>query len=104
MELSAYALQPLREDEEFILYRGRPTQAEAASVLLLAPASRHPAIETIEKINHEYALRRELGTIWAVRPRDLSQYNEKTVLVLDDPGGEPLHHLVQGPMEIKQFL
>jgi PAS domain S-box-containing protein len=104
MELSAYTLQPLREDEEFILYRGRPTQADAPSVLLLAPALRHPALETLEKINHEYALRRELGTTWAVRPRDLSQYNEKTVLVLDDPGGEPLHRLIQGPMEMKQFL
>jgi len=71
MELSAYALQPLREDEEFILYRGRPTQAEASSVLLLAPALRHPALETLEKINHEYALRSELGTTWAVRPRDI---------------------------------
>jgi PAS domain S-box-containing protein len=104
MELSAYALQPLRKDEEFILYRARPIQAEASSVLLLAPALRHPALETLEKINHEYALRSELDTSWAVQPRDLSQYKEKTVLVLDDPGGEPLHHLVQGPMEIKQFL
>ena len=104
MELSAYALQPLREDEEFILYRGRPTQAEASSVLLLVPALRHPALETLEKINHEHALRRELDATWAVRPRDLSQYNEKTVLVLDDPGGEPLDRLIQGPMEIKQFL
>ena len=104
MELSAYALEPLRQDEEFILYRGRPTQAEASSVLLLAPALRRPALETLEKINHEYALRSELGTTWAVRPRDLSQYNEKTVLVLDDPGGEPLHRLIQGPMEIRQFL
>jgi PAS domain S-box-containing protein len=104
MDLSAYALQPLREDEEFILYRGRPTQAEASSVLLLAHALRHPTLETLEKINQEYALREELGTTWAVRPRDLSQYNEKTVLVLDDPGGEPLHRLIQGPMEMKQFL
>jgi len=57
MELSTYAFQRLREDEEFILYRGRSTQAEASSVLLLAPALRHPALETLEKINHEYALR-----------------------------------------------
>jgi hypothetical protein len=104
MELSAYALQPLREDEEFILYRGRSTQAEASSVLLLAPALRHPALETLEKINHEYALRSELGKTWAVRPRYLSQYNEKTALVLDDPGAEPLHRLVQGPMEIISAL
>jgi len=104
VELSAYAFQPLREDEEFILHRGRPTQAEASSVLLLAPTLRRPALETLEKMNHEYALRSELNTTWAVRPRDLSQYNEKTVLVLEDPGGEPLHRFIQGPMETKQFL
>jgi hypothetical protein len=90
MELSAYALQPLREDEEFILYRGRPIQADASSVLLLAPTLRHPALETLEKINHEYALRSELDATWAVRPRDLSQYDGKTVLVLEDPGGDPI--------------
>src|SRR5438132_2268474 len=55
-------------------------------------------------MNHEYTLRSELNTTWAVRPRDLSQYNEKTVLVLEDPGGEPLHRFIQGPMETKQFL
>ena len=104
VELSTYAFQPLREDEEFILHRGRPTQAEASSVLLLVPTLRRPALETLEKINHEYALRSELNTTWAVWPRDLSQYNEKTVLVLEDPGGEPLHRFIQGPMETKQFL
>src|SRR5580700_7123160 len=104
MELSAYALQPLREDEEFILYRGRPTQAEASPVLLLVPALRQPGIETLEKINHEYSLRSELDTTWAVRPWDLFQHTEKPVLVLEDPGGEPLHRLIQGPMEMKRFF
>ena len=104
MELSEYLLQPLREDEEFILYRGQPRQAEASCVLLLVPASRQPAIETLEKIKHEYWLRSVLETTWAVRPRDLSQYNEHTVLVFEDPGGEPLHRLIQGPLDIKQFL
>ncbi len=104
MELSGYVLETLREDEEFILYRGRPRRGEAWSVLLLAPTLRRPALETLEKINHEYALRSELDTTWAVRPRDLSRCNEKTVLVLEDPGGEPLHRLIQGPMETKEFL
>jgi PAS domain S-box-containing protein len=104
MELSEYLLQLLREDEEFIFYRGRPRKRGVPSVLLLVPASRQPAIETLEKMKHEYWLRSELDTTCAVRPRDLSQYNENTVLVLEDPGGEPLHRLIQGPMDIKQFL
>jgi len=34
----------------------------------------------------------------------LSQYNEQSVLVFEDPGGEPLNRLVDGAMETKEFL
>jgi serine/threonine protein kinase len=34
----------------------------------------------------------------------LSQYNEQSVLVFEDPGGEPLNQLVDGPMETTVFL
>ena len=104
MELSGYALEPLRKDEEFILYRGHSKQAEAPSVLLLAPVSLRPALETLKKIEHEYSFRNELDATWAVRPITLSHYNEQRVLVLEDPGGEPLNRLIHGPMEMKQVL
>ena len=104
VDISEFVFQPLREDEEFILYRGRPRQTEASSILLLTPALKHSRLETLTKINDEYALKSELDTTWAVRPRDLSQYNDKTALVLEDPGGDLLHGLIRGPMEIKQFL
>jgi PAS domain S-box-containing protein len=104
MKISEYLIQPLREDEEFILYRGRPRKGERPSVLFLVPGSRQPAIETLKKIQHEYSLRRELGATWAVRPRALSQHNDTPVLVLEDPGGEPLHRLIRGPMDTKQFF
>src|SRR5215831_19878826 len=104
VDLSEFALQPIREDEEFILYRGQPRQAEASSVLLLTPTVNRPRLETLEKINHEFALKNELDATWAVRPRDLSLYNEKIGLLLEDPGGRPLHRLIQGPMDIEQFL
>ena len=68
MELLGYALEPLCEDEEFILYRGHSKQAEAPSVLLLAPVSSRPALGTLKKIEHEYSLRNELDAAWAVRP------------------------------------
>ena len=43
MELSEYVLEPLRKDEEFILYRGQHrNQVDAPSVLLLAPALNTP--------------------------------------------------------------
>ncbi len=98
-------LEPLREDEEFILYRGRHrNQADVPSVLLLAPVSTHPRLETLKKIEHEYSFVNELDTTWAIRPITLSRYNEQRVLVLEDAGGEPLNRLIHGPMEMKQFL
>src|SRR5262249_3896826 len=104
IDFSEFTLHPLREDEELVLYRGRPRLAEASSILLLTPAAKCPRLETLEKINHEYALKDELDETWAVCPRDLSLYDEKTGLLLEDPGGTPLHRLIQGPMELKQFL
>ena len=65
VELSDYVLEPLREDEEFILLRGHARHAEPASVLLLAPASTHPTPETLRRMEHEYSFksraRPELG-------------------------------------------
>jgi hypothetical protein len=98
VELGEYALEPLRKDEEFILYRGQhrgPKDAAPSSILLLAPISTRPAPETVKKIEHEYSFRSELEATWAVRPLALSQYDGRTVFVLENPGGEPLNRLMQ---------
>src|SRR5499425_584174 len=104
VELSEYVFGPLREDEEILLYEGRPRQSEAARVLLLAPVSTRPELESLKKIEHEYSFRSELDATWAVMPLALSQYGEQRVLVLENPGGELLNCLIQGPMEMQLFL
>src|ERR1700729_4329516 len=104
VDISGYVRECLRKDEEFILYRARASAAEAPSVLLLTFASIHPRPESLKKIEHEYSLCRDFDTTWAVRPLALSQGNGQKALVLEDPGGEFLHRLIRGPMEIKQFL
>src|SRR4029077_2390748 len=63
-----------------------------------------PTPETLKKIEHEYSLKNELDTTWALRPMTLSQYNKRSVLVFEDPGGEPLNRLVDGSVEMKVFL
>ena len=64
MGLSEYVLEPLRKEEEFILYRGQHrNQVDALSVLLLAPVSTHPALESLKRIEHEYSLRAELDLL-----------------------------------------
>ena len=105
MELSQYVLEALRKDEEFVLYRGdHSNQPGSPSALLLTPASMRPAPETLRKIQHEYSLRDELDSAWAVRPLALSEQRGQTTLVLEDPGGETLDRLLRGPMEMTQFL
>jgi len=105
VELSEYLLETLREDDEFVLYRGgHSNQSGSSSVLLLAPASMQPALATLKKIEHEYSLRDELDSAWAIRSLALSEQRGQTTLMLEDPGGETLDRFLSGPMEMTQFL
>jgi len=104
MQLSKYVLERLRDDGEFILYRAHGKQIEPPSVLLVAPASTRPSPETFKKLDHEYSLRSELDSAWAVRPLALSERSGQRTLVLEDPGGETLDGFILGPMEMTQFL
>jgi serine/threonine protein kinase len=105
VDLSEYVLEPLRKDEEFVLYRGENSnQSGSPSVLLLAPVATRPAPVTLKKIEHEYSLRDELDSAWAVRPLALSEQRGQTTLVLEDPGGETIDRFLPGPMEITRFL
>jgi serine/threonine protein kinase len=102
---SAYVLEPLRKDEEFVLYRGKHSKEPGAgSVLLLGLASTRPALETVRKLDNEYSLREKLDSAWAVRPLAFFQQRGQMMLVLEDPGGETLDRLLAAPMEIAEFL
>ncbi|HEY1302057.1 MAG TPA: sigma 54-interacting transcriptional regulator [Vicinamibacterales bacterium] len=104
MEPSEYALEPLRQDDQFTLYRGCSAGEEPARILMLVPASAHPEPDTLRRIDHEHSLRGELDGSWAAQPLALSRYNDQQVLVLQDRGGEPLDRLIHGPMEIRRCL
>src|ERR1700722_14096950 len=97
VESSQFVLESIRKDEEFVLYRGE-------RVLLLAPASTRPALETLKKLEHEYSLRDELDSTFAVRPLALTQQLGQMTLELEDPGGETLDAILQGPLELTRFL
>src|SRR5260370_4365325 len=102
VELLGYAVEPLRKDHEFVLYRGH--SKEAPSVFLLTTVSLRPAPETVKKLEHEYELREELDSAWAVRSLAISELHGQTTLVLEDPGGDTLDRFLPGPMEMTQFL
>ena len=102
MQLSEYSVERLRDDGEFVLYRAHGV--EPPSVLLLSPSSTRPSPETLKKLDHEYSLRGELDSAWAVRPLALSEQSGHKTLVFEDPGGETLDGFISGPMELTQFL
>src|SRR5467141_3868968 len=107
MELLHYNFEPLRQDGEFILYRGLPqsqTGESLSSTLALSPVMEHPAPGSLRKIEHEFSLKEELDPAWAVRPLALTQDQGRTMLLLEDPGGEPLDQLLKEPMELLQLL
>ncbi len=107
MNVSDYKLETLRHDAEFVLYRGlaeSQTDKSPSHLLILAPVLERPAPETLRRMEHELCLKEELDADWAVRPLTLTQYQGRSVLVLEDSGGEPLDRLVTEPMELGLFL
>jgi len=106
MDLSEYKLEPLNTDGRRILYRGvHASPADALPrVLVVAPAGEYSSPETLARLEHEYSLAAELVPQWAVRPLALVRQQGCTVLVLEDPGAEPLDRLLGTLMEVGAFL
>jgi PAS domain S-box-containing protein len=104
IELSGYVFETLREDQEFAFCRGRRDDGEPPTILLTAPVSEHPVPAILERLEHEYALRAELDLEWAARPLTLDRREGRSMLILEDPGGEPLDRLLGEPMELGRFL
>jgi PAS domain S-box-containing protein len=104
---SSNELETVRQDGEFILYRGLRQSLPDGSVgpvLVLAPASERPSPETLGRMEHELSLKSELDPAWAVRPLGLAAHQGRSTLRFEDPGGEPLERLLGGPMDLALFL
>ena len=107
IDLAAYVLAPLWQDGACLLYRGQPRGRSAGrvpAVLVVAPVGDHPAPASLRRLEHEYALRAALDPAWAVRPLALAQHQGRPVLVLADPGGEPLARRLGRPLALPQGL
>src|SRR5712664_3508619 len=100
-ELSAYEFSTLR-DGPFTLSRG--LGRGLAPILLVAPAGDDPSRESLQRLEHEFALRAELDADWAARPVELIRRDARLTLALEDRGGEPLARLLGAPMDVAAFL
>jgi PAS domain S-box-containing protein len=70
----------------------------------MLPAAQHPTAATLDRLAHEYGLKEELDPEWAVRPLELIREGGRTMLVLEDPCGEPLERLLGVPFDTDHFL
>jgi hypothetical protein len=99
-------LQVLWEDADHALCRGRRFDQAGGptSVLLVFPSAEHPSSAVLNRLVHEYDLKDELDAAWAARPLELVREGGRTLLFLEDPGGELLERFIGEPMEAEAFL
>ena len=93
-EDSEYLLEPLREGADFTFYRGRQRGVQTP-ILAVAVAAERPSPQSLRRLEHEYSLAVELDAAWAVRPLALIRHKGRAVLILKDPGGEPLDRVIE---------
>ncbi|MGA2888437.1 MAG: PAS domain-containing protein [Terracidiphilus sp.] len=104
---SEYTLEPIRDRAEFTLYRARQ-RGNPMPLLAVAPIAEPPPPRSLRRLEHEYSLAAELEHTWAAKPLALTHHEGRTILVLADPGGEPLDCLLERDREqsldLAQFL
>src|SRR6266436_2424357 len=96
--------QVLWKDDERVFCRRHANNGNRSTVLAVLPAEEHPTPAALNRLAHEYGLKDELDGAWAVRPLELISESGRSMLVLEDPGGEPLDRLLGAPMEVERFL
>jgi hypothetical protein len=96
----------LSEDDERVLCRAWRLGDDRARrvVPVVLPGAERPTRSSLDRLTHQHGLKDELDSAWAVRPLELVREGDRTMLVLKDPGGEPLDRFLGRPMETAQFL
>src|ERR1700723_601511 len=110
-EEGVYDLEPLREWADFTLYRGSERGSERGShapILALAITAERPSPRSLKRLEHEYSLASELDAAWAAKPLVLTRHKGRAVLILNDPGGEPLDRIMEQhrgqPLDLTRLL
>ncbi|MBI3512701.1 MAG: hypothetical protein HY060_01300 [Proteobacteria bacterium] len=77
---------------------------EGRPVLVRAPRAERPSAVCLRQLEHELELAEAIDPAWGVRPLKLDRSDGRTLLVLADPGGEPLTRQLGAPMDIARCL
>ena len=108
---SEYVLEPIRDSAEFTLYRARQ-RGNPSPLLAVAPNADQPSLQSLQRLEHEYSLAAEIESAWAAKPIALTRHEGRTILVFEDPGGEPLDSFLdpdldpdkEHPVDVTRFL
>jgi len=104
---SEYMLESIRDGAEFTLYRARQ-RGNPSPLLVVPPTAEPPLPRTLRRLEHEYSLAAELESAWAAKPLALTRHEGRTILVLADPGGEPLDRVLEQdreqPLDLARLL
>jgi PAS domain S-box-containing protein len=105
--LPGYVLELLRESADFSLYRGRQ-HGNPSPILVIALSADQPSPQSLRRLEHEYSLAAALDPAWAATPLALTRQAGRTILVLKDPGGQPLDCVLEQyhaqPVDLSRFL
>ncbi len=82
--------EKLSTSRESTLFRGKGEFGDVRRILALVSTSDRPTEGWLARAENEYQYRDVLAPPWAARPLALLRRNSRTVLVLEDPGGNPL--------------
>lgn len=98
-------MQVLWGDAESLLCRGRRAAGGAdIAILVVSTAAEQPSRSSLDRLAHEYSLKDELDSRWAICPLEMLHDNGRVHLVFEDPGGVLLAGLLSEPMDIETFL
>src|SRR5215470_6121553 len=103
IDLSGCALEKLGDEGDFAIFRVTDKR-KLSPVFLMMTASEQAAPGIAARLDHAYALRNELDVAWAARPLEMGYQRGKRTLLMHDPGGVTLNHLLGEPMELSRFL
>ena len=102
-----YDLELLRAEADFTLYRGSERRSQTP-VLALAITAERPSTRSVGLLEHEFSLAAELDPAWAAQPLILTRHLGRALLVLKDPGGEPLDRIIERhhgqPLDLPRVL
>jgi len=103
MDLRGYHLERVVEDAEFVLYRA-VSENGLPSLLVRSAIAQADDARMLPLFERELAMRTKLGRAWALLPLRLARHNDRPVLLLEDPGGDPLTRLISRPCPIPSLL